>query len=70
MSLIKLVTPVLEEKDVQSFREYIAKDKLNSARLLVERNMIGLDTDDPKHIILNEVYDEIINEIETLLDEE
>lgn len=68
MSIIKLATPILSNNDLDKFKNYISKYKLNDARLLIDKYMINLDKDNPKFIILNEIYDEIVNEIEVELD--
>lgn len=59
-----LIAQELDNEDLNLLRDHIVNNRLNGARLLIERNMIGLEKDDPKHIILNEAYDQIINEIE------
>lgn len=68
MNLIELVQPVLSNENLVKFKNYITTDKFNNARLLVENAMINLDKDEPEHIILNEIYDELINKIEMSFD--
>lgn len=68
MNLIELAQPVLSNENLVKFKNYINTDKFNDARLLVENVMVNLDKDEPEHIILNEIYDELINEIEMSFD--
>lgn len=63
-----LIGEYLDDQDFEMLESFVNTDELNGARLLVERNMIGLERDDPKFIVLNEAYDQIINEIEITLD--
>lgn len=69
LGIINLAATQLNEENLEYFKGYIRKDQLHSARLLIERDMIGLSVNDPKHIVLNEIYDTLINEIETLLED-
>lgn len=68
MNLIELAQPVLSNENLIKFKNYINTDKFNDARLLVENVMVNMDKDEPEHIILNEIYDELINEIEMSFD--
>lgn len=68
MNLIELAQPVLSNENLVKFKNYITTDKFNDARLLVENVMVNLDKDEPEYIILNEIYDELINEIEMSFD--
>lgn len=63
--ILRLASNYLSEDDYKSFKRFINTDQLNNARLLIDRLMTSTPVEDPKHLILNELYDEIINEIES-----
>ena len=67
--LTKIVAPILGEDDLVRFNDFIKKDNINSARLLIERKMIDMDKDSIEYAVLNEVQDALINEIEVAYDE-
>lgn len=67
--LTKIVAPILGEEDLVRFNDFIKKDNINSARLLIERRMIDMDKDSIEYAVLNEVQDALINEIEVAYDE-
>ena len=67
--LTKIVAPILGEDDLVRFNDFIKKDNINSARLLIERKMIDIDRDSIEYAVLNEVQDTLINEIEVAYDE-
>jgi len=67
--LTKIVAPILGEDDLVRFNDFIKKDNINSARLLIERKMIDMDKDGIEYAVLNEVQDTLINEIEVAYDE-
>jgi len=67
--LTKIVAPILGEDDLVRFNDFIKKDNINSARLLIERKMIDMEKDSIEYAVLNEVQDALINEIEVAYDE-
>jgi hypothetical protein len=67
--LTKIVAPILGEEDLIRFNDFIKKDNINSARLLIERKMIDMEKDSIEYAVLNEVQDTLINEIEVAYDE-
>jgi hypothetical protein len=67
--LTKIVAPILGEEDLVRFNDFIKKDNINSARLLIERKMIDMEKDSIEYAVLNEVQDTLINEIEVAYDE-
>jgi hypothetical protein len=67
--LTKIVAPILGEDDLIRFNDFIKKDNINSARLLIERKMIDMEKDSIEYAVLNEVQDTLINEIEVAYDE-
>ena len=67
--LTKIVAPILGEEDLIRFNDFIKKDNINSARLLIERKMIDMERDSIEYAVLNEVQDTLINEIEVAYDE-
>jgi len=69
IKLTKIVAPILGEEDLVKFNDFIKKDNINSARLLIERKMIDMDKDGIEYAVLNEVQDTLINEIEVAYDE-
>jgi hypothetical protein len=66
--LTKIVAPILGEEDLVRFNDFIKKDNINSARLLIERKMIDMEKDSIEYAVLNEVQDTLINEIEVEYD--
>ena len=67
--LTKIVAPILGEEDLVKFNDFIKRDNINSARLLIERKMIDMERDSIEYAVLNEVQDALINEIEVAYDE-
>jgi Mg2+ and Co2+ transporter CorA len=67
--LLDIVSPILGEKDLIKFNSYIKQNKINDARLLIERQMIEHCEHSIQYAVLNEVQDALINEIEVMYDD-
>ncbi len=66
--LTKIVAPILGEQDLSTFNKFIKKDKINDARLLIDKKMLDLDKDSVEYAVLNEVQDVLISDIEVMYD--
>ncbi len=66
--LTKIVAPILGEQDLATFNKFIKKDKINDARLLIDKKMLDLDKDSVEYAVLNEVQDVLISDIEVMYD--